>query len=337
MTTRPLILAAATSACAHLLMPVIAQALPVPDDTTAPCGSSYDFCLSISNTTTGKSAIRGISDGGYGVAGVSNNMHAVYGLSANQSGVYGQSVNSVGVLGNTNTAGSAYAGVKGINSASNGVGVLGEATFGVFGKGNLTSGTGVMGVGNKGVSGFGEEGSGVYGETVIGKAVHGKNWNTLGWAGYFEGRIFAWELITPSDARLKKDIKDSRYGLEHLLRLRPVTYQWKNGNGRTQLGLIAQEVQNVVPEVVSGDAAATGDASNTLAINHDGLLPILIRAIQEQQTIIQAQQERIARLEKQRPSTWSWFPSGGGALALGLVPIGFVMALRSRKRGTPRD
>ena len=50
---------------------------------------------------------------------------------------------------------------------------------------------------------------------------------------------------------LKKDIVDTRYGLNTILELRPVDYQMKSNN-LEQIGFIAQELRPIVPEAVSG-------------------------------------------------------------------------------------
>ncbi|MCX6334548.1 MAG: tail fiber domain-containing protein, partial [Bacteroidia bacterium] len=66
----------------------------------------------------------------------------------------------------------------------------------------------------------------------------------------------------------------------------PVTFKWKSQpDGKRHLGLIAQEVMPLVPEVVdTGD-----DPDKTLGINYAGLVPVLISAIKEQQKQIESQ------------------------------------------------
>jgi chaperonin cofactor prefoldin len=75
-----------------------------------------------------------------------------------------------------------------------------------------------------------------------------------------------------------------------------VTFNWKDRleQGR-QVGLIAQEVETVLPELVTTDK----DAEPTKGVNYIGLVPVTIKAIQEQQAQIENQQERIAELRKQ--------------------------------------
>jgi len=86
--------------------------------------------------------------------------------------------------------------------------------------------------------------------------------------------------IQSSDRRLKNDINEIEYGLDEVLRLDPVSYRWKSkpDQGR-KLGLIAQDVQDVIPEVVYAPDAPDG----MLGMNYAELVPILIKAIQEQQ------------------------------------------------------
>jgi hypothetical protein len=111
--------------------------------------------------------------------------------------------------------------------------------------------------------------------------------------------IFRWTAvyaangtIQTSDATLKRDIVPLRYGLDEVRRLRPITYRWKEGDDRVRLGLIAQEVREVVPELVHG----SGGPNEPLGMNYGELVPLLINAIQEQQTEIAALRADLAAL-----------------------------------------
>ncbi|MBU0765519.1 MAG: tail fiber domain-containing protein [Bacteroidetes bacterium] len=89
--------------------------------------------------------------------------------------------------------------------------------------------------------------------------------------------------IQTSDRRQKKNIKDIEYGLPEIMRLRPVSFNWKENDTGTRLGLIAQDVQKIIKEVVvEGD-----DENKTLGLNYEELVPVLIKAIQEQQAEIE--------------------------------------------------
>ncbi len=100
--------------------------------------------------------------------------------------------------------------------------------------------------------------------------------------------------INTSDLRLKSNIGLLSYGLMDIMKLRPVIFNWKGKeNDKQKIGLIAQEVDEVIEEVVHhGD-----DENETLGINYSDLIPVLIKGIQEQQVIIQEQTERINQLE----------------------------------------
>jgi hypothetical protein len=81
-------------------------------------------------------------------------------------------------------------------------------------------------------------------------------------------------IRTPSDARLKTDIRPCPYGLQHVLALRPVVHKWADpAHGVESLGLIAQEAQAVIPEVVSGN--------EYLSVDYAKLVPVLIAAVQD--------------------------------------------------------
>ncbi|MBI4647563.1 MAG: tail fiber domain-containing protein [Bacteroidia bacterium] len=83
--------------------------------------------------------------------------------------------------------------------------------------------------------------------------------------------------INTSDLRLKKDIQKLDYGLSEVLKLEPVSFYWKQNDRGRKIGLIAQEVQNVIAEVV----VVGEDPQKTLGLNYAELVPVLIKAIQE--------------------------------------------------------
>jgi DNA-binding transcriptional regulator GbsR (MarR family) len=91
---------------------------------------------------------------------------------------------------------------------------------------------------------------------------------------------------------LKKDVKTTEYGLKEVLKLRPVNYTWKD-NDRKDLGFIAQEIREILPEIV----LESDDEMKTLLMNYNGVIPVLVKAIQEQQKIIQNQNTAIEQLK----------------------------------------
>ena len=96
----------------------------------------------------------------------------------------------------------------------------------------------------------------------------------------FPGSVRATSFPTSSDVRIKKNITNSKYGLSTVMKLRPVEYNLKS-NGLKQVGFIAQEVQNLVPEVVSGKEGDV-EKGEILGITYGNLVPVLTKAIQEE-------------------------------------------------------
>ena len=99
--------------------------------------------------------------------------------------------------------------------------------------------------------------------------------------------------IQTSDLRLKTNIQPLKYGLKEVMNMQPVSYNWKTdptSNGK--IGLIAQEVRSVVPEVVVGD-----EQKENLGMNYAELVPVLINAIKEQQKEIDEFKQRVKSLE----------------------------------------
>jgi hypothetical protein len=148
-------------------------------------------------------------------------------------------------------------------------------------------------------------------------------------AAWFEGDVYHnGTLVSSSDARLKRDVRDLRRGLQEVLKLRPVTFKWKRGDEKkAHLGLIAQEVQKVLPELVA--TAKEPKGPEIMTVTYLELLPVMIKAVQEQNEIIARQEARITSLEKARAETRMSSLLGGGAL-LGLVPLGLLVRFRRR-------
>jgi hypothetical protein len=105
---------------------------------------------------------------------------------------------------------------------------------------------------------------------------------------YVGGNVSASAYTTRSDYNLKDDIFDIKYGLNDVLQLQPVEYTYKS-NGSKQLGFIAQDIGTILPEVVSFE--------ESMSVNYQAIIPILTKAIQEQQALIKALEQRIINLE----------------------------------------
>jgi hypothetical protein len=77
--------------------------------------------------------------------------------------------------------------------------------------------------------------------------------------------------------------------IKEVLKLKPVQYNWKKRKqDHKSLGLIAQELQPVIKELV-----VTNETDGMLNVNYTELIPILIKAIQEQQDIIKSLQSTV--------------------------------------------
>jgi hypothetical protein len=100
--------------------------------------------------------------------------------------------------------------------------------------------------------------------------------------------------ISTSDRRLKTNIKPLNYGLKEVLALQPVSYNWKDkSQPQNKIGLIAQDVKKLVPEVVVGN-----EAKEKLGMNYAELIPVLINAIKEQQKEIDSLKKAVQKLQK---------------------------------------
>ncbi|WP_329805620.1 tail fiber domain-containing protein [Flavobacterium facile] len=127
--------------------------------------------------------------------------------------------------------------------------------------------------------------------------------------------------INTSDMRDKEAIKPLKHGLKELLLLKPVSYKWKEekyGNTvlqdsekRTKIGFIAQELKEVLTEVVQdeewvainekGITTYEKKATASMGVSYSEIIPVVIKATQEHQVVInkiKKQQEKISLMLK---------------------------------------
>lgn len=176
----------------------------------------------ISAYSAGSTAIYANSPYSTAIEGHSNDGTGVYGYSLEGSGIYGVSTNSDGVVG----------------SSTDGFGVRGYSTngFGVYG--TSIYGPSVYGTSANGVGGFFSSGStySLVAQQSAAKPGGGS------WSAY-------------SDSRVKKNVKPYTKGLNEILLVNPVNYEY-NGladtvEGTEYTGVIAQEIKEIFPETVS--------------------------------------------------------------------------------------
>ena len=97
-----------------------------------------------------------------------------------------------------------------------------------------------------------------------------------------------------SDERLKTDLAPIENAAEKVASLRAVTGRYKTDEeGKSRAFLIAQDVQKVLPEAVN----VQGDEQGTLGLAYTDVIPLLVAAIKEQQSIIENLKDRITALE----------------------------------------
>ena len=100
------------------------------------------------------------------------------------------------------------------------------------------------------------------------------------------GEISADSFTTTSDMRLKTDVTNLSNALETVTQIRPVFYNWNDGRstlnpGHKELGFLAQELEAVLPNVVSTTSDDTVFEGGKKAVAYDRLVALLIGAVQE--------------------------------------------------------
>ena len=85
-----------------------------------------------------------------------------------------------------------------------------------------------------------------------------------------------------SDKRLKKLIEPIQYGLNDILKFKPVSYFMENQNqdiDKRNLGFIAQDLEDIIPEIVN--VPSSNDSNAVYSLQYSSIIPILIKSIQE--------------------------------------------------------
>lgn len=192
-------------------------------------------------------------------------------------------------------------GIRGPGSASvamhvegqiNGInGIYGSGrSYGVFG--SSSGGSGVYGYSPAfyGVSGYspGTSGAGVKGSGYSGVVAKGSGWD-------FYATGSGVDYGSSSSVRWKNNIVGINNALSKVLRLRGVYFDWdKEHGGGYDMGMVAEEVGKIIPEIVVWDKDAPGYATG---MDYSKLTPVLIEAVKEQQKQIDVQQKQIDELK----------------------------------------
>jgi len=250
-------------------------------------GTLQNNTMGIDNTATGEAALFSNTTGGFNTATGDGALQGnTTGLSNTANGSFALFSNTTG---NSNTA-------IGANTLQNTTG-FSNIGIGQDGGLNLTTGSNNICIGNSGVAG---ESSRIrIGSTQTATFVAGVNGVTTGGTGTPVLIDANGQLGTvSSSARFKDEIQDMGEATEGLLKLRPVTFRYKaQPEGRTQFGLIAEEVEKVMPELVV--CSSSGEVETVL---YHEMPAMLLNELQKQQRQIdelQKQQRQIEELKSE--------------------------------------
>ena len=95
-----------------------------------------------------------------------------------------------------------------------------------------------------------------------------------------DGDVIAYSTTTPSDERLKENVKVIENPLEKLEQLRGVTFDWIDREDKRSGGIIAQELEKVMPELVR-EVDSLKNEDSFKAVDYNGLIGLLIEAVKE--------------------------------------------------------
>jgi hypothetical protein len=98
----------------------------------------------------------------------------------------------------------------------------------------------------------------------------------------FTNSVYALSFVPTSSRVYKTNVKTYENALETVKKLRGVSFNWKE-SGKPSVGLIAEEVDQVIPAVVAHDG------KDTVGVNYDSLVGVLVEAVKEQEKTLQEQ------------------------------------------------
>lgn len=135
-------------------------------------------------------------------------------------------------------------------------------------------------------------------------------------AAFFNGTTYWTTTTYISDKKFKKDVNNVNEAIDKIMLLKPSTYTYYSNDqfptfsfpSGNQYGFIAQELEEVIPELViegtnpaqfDNNGKKIGDEVKFKSVEYVQLIPVLTAGIQEQQAIIESQNARIEKLEEQ--------------------------------------
>ena len=103
--------------------------------------------------------------------------------------------------------------------------------------------------------------------------------------------LIAQDVTSLSDKSLKTNIRKLKYGMKEIRKINPVVFDWIQENKtKDNIGLIAQEVEKVIPELVRRNS------NGYKAVKYEKLVPLLIESIKDQQKQIDELKKKLEEL-----------------------------------------
>ncbi|MDX9710762.1 MAG: tail fiber domain-containing protein, partial [Trichloromonas sp.] len=151
------------------------------------------------------------------------------------------------------------------------------------------------------------EGAALRGESTYSSGIHyggafTANTGTVGYGCYAAGSQYDFfaggagiDYGSSSSIRWKDNIVEIENAIDKIMKMRGVYFDWDNAHGGSHdIGFIAEEVAEVIPEIVSMDPE---DNDFAVGLDYGALTPLLLQSIKEQQQQIEAQQQQIDELK----------------------------------------
>jgi hypothetical protein len=263
------------------------------NNTTGTLNNFFGYQAGLNNTTGNSNFFFGSQSGLRNTSGIGNFFFGDRAGGINRTGNHNISIGTQ-TMNNTNLSDT-------LSGSQNVViGYLSAANIASSASGNLVLGNNINLPTNNGsnqvvikniifATGASGTGTTVAGSVGIGTNAPQANYRlTVNDSLYVGGRVSAAGYTTRSDYNLKDEIKSINYGLNEIMQIMPVSYTYKS-NGEHQLGFIAQDIGVIIPESVHFDGY--------MGVDYQSIIPILTKAIQEQQALIKSLEQRIINLE----------------------------------------
>lgn len=185
--------------------------------------------------------------------------------------------NGAVAMGHGSTASGAFSITTGNNNTASGEGAV------AFGLGTQATGQGTVAIGKNNAT--------TDAAFVVGNGADSANQSDALVVNMDGSAVLSGDLTVNSDMRLKANIMSLGSTVAKLMQIDGKSYVMKKNTEEQKIGLLAQDVQAVFPELVK----EANNEQGTLSVNYQGLIPVLINAIKEQQAEIDALKKLIKK------------------------------------------